>query len=395
MSKNNEYYGKHLEPEKTHEPIKKAAKISLKKLKEKPITGSMIEKKTIKAPSETEQAKGEHTKKKKSVGVKVGLGILAVLMLLFVGSVGFISAKFGKMNFEDARGSVEDNVSTNSSELDEAYEEKRSSKKEKNVYNVLLIGVDNDYLPGMSERGNSDGIMLLSVNTKTEQVVLTSIMRDVWIHIPEQYSTKVTLVYHDFGTETLISMIEHSFDIVVDNYALVNYFNIIEIIDALGGLDLDISANETNLVNDKMDNINYLTGDPDGTDYLTADDVGLTHLNGKQVTAWLRIRMDGGNDQKRTERARQVILAAKDKVSEMGLLELNSFSDVVLKNITTDVSTTQALSLLAQVPAYLKYEFVSNRIPLEGSYTSDESYIYIDYDENTKALHEAVYGDVE
>lgn len=327
-------------------------------------------------------------KKKKSLGLKILIGVLAVIAVLALCAVVFIGSKLGKLNFQELGGSAETGASTETADA-----EATVRPDEDEVMNILLVGVDNDYLPGMDDLGNADGIMLLSVNTKTKQVVLTSIMRDVYIEIPNQYSTKITLVYHDLGLEALIDTIEYNFDITIDNYAMVNYINIVNIVDALGGLELEIDASEISVMNDKMDNINYLVGDPEDSDMLSMSDVGMKLLNGKQVAAWLRIRMDGGNDQKRTERARRVILAAKDKVAEMGLLELNSFSDVVLENITTDITTTQALALLTKAPAYLKYDFVSSRIPLEGTYTGDGSYIYIDYDENVKALHESVYGE--
>lgn len=383
----NEYHGKHLAPEEKKEPKIQAPAT------DKPIEKT-IEKPTAEMPEEERrQEKPIKARKRMSTGLRIALGIFAVLALLFAGAVCFISVKLGKMNFDDVRSTVTDSISSAASKLDSSFEEKRSSQKEKEVYNILLIGVDNDNLAGLNDLGNADGIMLLSVNTKTKQVVLTSIMRDISIKIPDKYSTKITLVYHDLGTEALISTIEYNFDIIIDNYALVNYLNVIEIINALGGLELEINETEIAVMNGKIENLNTLTGDPAGTDILSASDAGVKLLNGKQVAALLRIRNDGGNDQMRTERARRVILAAKDKVADMSLAELNSFSDIVLQNITTDVSTTQALGLLVKVPAYLKYEFVSNRIPLEGTYTGDGSFIYIDYDANTEALHKAIYGD--
>lgn len=374
MSMKGKYSGKHVAPED------KASAETFHTMVKVP-----VEAQTKEEPKEEKEMK----EKKISTGLKIAIGIVCAIVLIAAVGFGFVRAKLGQLNYDNVRTAETDK--TVSDDADGGV----TPRQDKDVMNILLIGVDNDNLAGMEARGNADGLMLLSVNTKTKQIVLTSIMRDISIKVPDKYRTKITLVYRDFGTETLIDTIEYNFGITIDNYALVNYLNVIEIFDALGGLDMEISKGEINGMNSKMDNLNSLTGDPKGTDFLSAEDEGMTHLNGKQIAALLRIRNVGGNDEGRTERARKIILAAKDRVSEMGLVELNSFSDVVLKNITTDITANEALGLLAQVPAYLKYEFVSNRIPIDGSYTSDGSYIYVDYEENIAALHKAVFGDEE
>lgn len=319
-------------------------------------------------------------------GARLFLCIFLVFALLLSASTAFIYSKLSRINFENVRSGVNEILSIQNNNKD---------TQEKDVINILLVGVDNDYLPGMQDRGNADGLMLLSINRKTKRIVLTSIMRDISIRVPDEYSTKATLVYHDFGLETLIETLEYNFEVSIDNYVLVNYFDVIAVVDALGGLELEITAAEIDGMRKKIENLNSLTGDPAGTDVLTVEDAGIRVLNGKQVAALLRIRNTGNNDFGRTERARNIVLAMKDKVLDMGLLELNTFADVVMNNITTDLTTTNILGLLARAPAYMKYDFISSRIPVEGSYTGDGSFIYIDYEVNRQALHENIYDAIE
>ena len=100
------------------------------------------------------------------------------------------------------------------------------------VRNILLIGVDNDNREGMQSRGNADGLILLSINEKTKQVILTSLMRDIDVLLPEGYHTKITLSYYFRGIPGLIEVVERNFNVPIDNYVLVNYLNLIDIVDA-------------------------------------------------------------------------------------------------------------------------------------------------------------------
>jgi LCP family protein required for cell wall assembly len=348
----------------------------------------------------------KNSKKRKS-GLKiirVVLIILAVIVLLLASALAFLYSKLGQLNREKPSYQTEYGQLNQEESGDGAEHEfsgqgennrKEESDREDKIINIMLVGVDNDYLPGMDDRGNADGLMLMTINQKNKQIILTSLMRDSSISVPGRYNTKATLVYHDFGIDTLIDSIEYNFDIEIDNYVMVNYFGVMNVVDALGGLELEINAAEINGMQKKIENLNSLVGDPPGTDMLTAEDAGLRTLNGKQVAALLRIRNTGGNDAGRTARAREVILAAKDKACDLSLQGMNEFIDTVLSNITTDMSSTRILGLAIKVPSYAKYEFVSNRIPADGSYWDDGSFIYMDFDVNKKALHDLIYGPEE
>ena len=315
---------------------------------------------------------------------KIFFWLLTIILVVIISSVAagyfYISNKLEMVNYEARQNNIQSEDSGNSI----------GGKEDKDIINIMLIGVDNDYLPGMQERGNADGLVLVSINTNTKQIVMTSIMRDISIKIPDMYSTKVTLVYHYEGTDVLLDTLEYNFDIAIDKYVLVNYLNVIDIVDAMGGLEMEVTAAEIEGMETKIENLNTLTGDPPGTDVLTAEDAGIRLLNGKQVAALLRIRNTGNNDYGRTLRAREILTAMKDKAKEMSLSELNNLADVVMENVTTDMTTTDMLGLMIKAPAYMGYELISNRIPIEGSYSSDGSFLYIDYEANVKALHDLI-----
>lgn len=264
----------------------------------------------------------------------------------------------------------------------------------KDVTNILLIGVDNDYAAGMKDRGNSAGLIIASINKDTRQIILSSIMRDTCVSSPEGYKSKITLVYHESGTQVLIQTIEDNFKIPIDGYVLVNYFNVIDIVDAVGGLDLTLTDSEIYWMDSKIKNLCELTGKSYEENRLLVEDAGLLHLNGLQTAAYLRIRYAGNGDYERTSRARTVLSLLKDEVLGMSVVELNSFSSTVLPMITTDISKTTLLSLAMDALSLSKYETVSIRLPADGAFRESQdgnAMLIPDLEKNSSYLHSAIY----
>ena len=327
--------------------------------------------------------------------IKIILIILLVFAIICAGVYMFIWNKFSKMNVQNLR--QEEAVSSPIPDT-EPKEQKPESKKEvdfrenEDIINILLIGADNDYLPGMNSRGNADGIVIATLNKNTEKIIITSIMRDTRIKMPNGNSDKVTMIYHNHGMDTLMDSIENNFDIKLDNYLMVNYLNVVNIIDAAGGIMAQINEEDLPEFNKKLRNINGLVGVNADSDLLSSGQTGNILLNGRQAATYMRLRLTGGNDFGRTARVRHVLSELKTKLMDMNLRELNAFSDVVFENINTDLSAGDMMSLLGAAPKYMKYELVSSRIPIDDSYTGDGSYLYPDIEKNKEALHNIING---
>lgn len=264
------------------------------------------------------------------------------------------------------------------------------------VTNILLIGVDNDNLEGLEDRGNADGLMILSVNKGTKQVVLSSLMRDVKVSVPGVgYKTKLTLVYHYEGLGTLIDTIEQNFGIPIDNYVMVNYLSVVDVVDAMGGIELEVNSDELYWMKPKIINLNELLGQDADANLIDPSQAGTLTLNGIQTAAFLRIRYAGDGDFDRTGRARTVLMALADKAKELNVVEIFSLADRVLPQITTDLSQSGALSLLLNMPKYLGYDMVSNRIPIDDSWyfenSNNGSFVIIDLPVNREFLYRSIY----
>lgn len=280
-------------------------------------------------------------------------------------------------------------------ETDSSIKELLLDSSDGDVTNILLIGVDNDNAAGMQDLGNADGLIIVSINRETKQIVMTSLMRDIKVELPEGGYCKLTYSYHKGGTSMLIETIEKNFGIPIDSYVLVNYLNVVEIVDAVGGISMELTADELYHMQIKIRNINGLLGLDSEANMIPPENAGTLNLNGVQTAAYLRVRMAGNNDVERTARARNVLLKLKDKLLDMNVSQLNDFANTALPCITTNMAQSDIFKLMMGSVRYMNYEMVSARVPVDDSfyYSQDgNAYVVIDFDINRAAMQNIIYN---
>ena len=268
------------------------------------------------------------------------------------------------------------------------------NEEDDGVTNILLIGADNDVGSGMDSPGNADGLVIVSINDAKKQITLTSLMRDIRVIKPNGHATKLTVAYHDGGPELLIECIERNLEIDIDNYVLLTYHDIVKIVDAAGGIDMELYEDEIYHMQEKIEAVSKTVGVYWGDHMIPVDQPGVHKLNGIQAAAFMRVRMAGNGDYERTERARRIILGLKDNVDRMNLVKLASFANEVLPCITTDIAQDEIAGHIVRLGKYMNYEFVSNRIPVDDSfsYSNDSNgYTIIKYDINRDHFYDLVY----
>lgn len=263
-----------------------------------------------------------------------------------------------------------------------------------NVMNILVLGEDKDSTESMNEKGNgnADGQIIVSINNDTKKIVLSSLARDSFLHVDGEQGTKATLIYHYLGKEALCEAIESNLGIHIDNTVIFNYYSIIDVVDALGGVDLELNETEIYFTNEKIKQMNTYLLDMSSDDGLLENSPGMMHLNGKQAACYMRIRIsdDTNNDFGRTNRARKVILALKDEAMKAKKKDLIAVAKKVIPNVDFDFSLKELLELVGDVLNFKDYEMVSQCIPVEGTYTTSEGYVYMNYEENKKVLNESI-----
>lgn len=261
---------------------------------------------------------------------------------------------------------------------------------DENVYNVLLIGTD---ARNNSDRGRSDSMILVSINKTTEQVVMTSFLRDIYLYIPGVESTRLNHAYAYGGPDLLLDTLETNFKIPVDKYVQVDFYSFVTVVDAVGGVDIDVTDDEVEYVNKYLAEINRLEGRNENTDKLSSG--GSYTLNGEQALAYSRIRYIG-TDFGRTERQRTVLEEIFRNMSNMGVSELKALLDELLPNVTTNIQKDELFSLVLNSPSYLGYERIQCRVPADGTWWNltirGMAVLGIDFDSNIRYLGQNIYN---
>lgn len=263
----------------------------------------------------------------------------------------------------------------------------------KKVFNILLIGCDAREEGG---RGRSDSIILISINKESEQLIATSIMRDIYVEIPGHGNNRINAAYAYGGADLLVETVEKNFKIQIDRYASVDFFVFMDIVDQMGGVDLEISDEEFLVANAYINELNELLDEPYGTDWLPGG--GPHHLNGKQALGYSRIRYVGDADFERTKRQRAVLEQIFNKVKDYNLIELNTLLNIILPEVTTDLTEGEAITLALGMNAYKKYDLKQYRLPYDDTWRNMRikgmSVLGIDFETNIQNLKRDLYAGI-
>ena len=293
---------------------------------------------------------------------------------------------------EEKKGRVLDE-----SELNEIHQQMNQlsdvdTVEDEDVYNLLLVGVDRR---DKTWNGNSDSMMLVSINHTAKRVSVVSLMRDTYVNIPEHGYNKLNAAYALGGGPLLTETITDTYKVDVSRYAAVDFENMIQIIDALGGIDLEMTDAEVEVANGYMLDMCNTLG-LNGYDYVLPGG-GVYHCNGVQAVAYARNRYVGNSDYARTERQRYVISQIIEEVKRMDVAQLTQFVKDVLPLVTHNVEETEIWDLVTKAPEILQYKFVQDRIPYDNMY----DVIYVDsqdmlvpqWETTIEKLHNTIYGD--
>ena len=264
--------------------------------------------------------------------------------------------------------------------------------KEEGVKNILLIGNDSRT---EDESGRSDAMILVSISSRTNTIHMTSLLRDIYVDIPGHDGNRLNAAYAYGGPELLMETLEENFDIEVNRYMLVNFQAFANLVDAVGGVDLEVTNEEVQYINWYLVEYIQLQGNPEGTDYLDTSLSGTIHLNGPQALAYCRNRYIG-TDFARTERQRKVLAAAIKSAPLALVTNGGELIDGVMSNITTNLTKSELNGLMLQAPAMLTYDMISGSIPLEGTYSNANirgmAVLEVDFEANKEYIQTEIYG---
>ena len=343
----------------------------------------------------------------------VRVGIIAASFAIILSSVIFIAQKViaDNVNFTDFSDTVAqeeqfdtENVLDENAEVVQASEFnwdmiKGNPTYDENIYNILIIGGD---IAGKKDaRGNSDTLIIVSIDKNTKKIKLSSIMRDTYVPIPGYRDNKINSAYATGGVPLIKQVIEENFKVTIDSSVVVNYSTFVKVMDKLGGVkDVILNSKEARFINRECNKHGISSNLTEGTH----------DLNANQALHFARIRkinsdVYGNDDFGRTARQRFVINQLFQQYKNLNYAQLAGVLTSVMGELEIDEVLKKDIFLLAQVALKFNTDaFEEFRFPMDNAYSFasvplpgtnlNMSVVKIDdyWQTNVDALHEFIYG---
>ncbi|MGO5028020.1 LCP family protein [Candidatus Agathobaculum pullicola] len=265
-------------------------------------------------------------------------------------------------------------------------------KADENITNIALFGLDTREGDTQS---HSDCMMIVTVDNTRGKIKLISLMRDSLVNISEHGEDKLNAAYFLGGPSLAIRTINENFGTDITEYIAVNFEQLVEIIDALGGVEINVETTAELL---ELNRVIRDYGIEQGKEFSGVEETGLQTLDGVQALCYGRIRKGGtGDDWARVERQSIVLQAMFTKVQSMGASELIGLMQKIVPYVTTSLNPTEIAPLIVGAVKNGVPTLEHARVPLDSEwnyYGASSEYILYDLDVAADHIHEYIYNDV-
>lgn len=335
------------------------------------------------------ETKGKKTSGKKSSGKKskkrrkakvitFAIETVILLILLVVLYIFNRTERFSKVTYDDQV--VQDSVNELTEETLETMEQ---------YTNIALFGLDTRQAGSLGKGNRSDTIMIASINNETKDVKIISIYRDSYLNLANDKYRKCNEAYSIGGPEQAVAMLNMNLDLKIDHYMSVDFLAVSEVVDLMGGVEIDVDEYEI----EHLNNYTVETSKVTGKSTSKLRNTGLQLLDGVQATSYCRIRYTAGDDFKRTERQREVLEAIANKAKTLSVSELDSIVKAVFPMCATNMTVDQLLAIAANGLSYnitatsgFPFELVTDSVGSAGSCVIPK-----DMEANVTQLHQFLF----
>lgn len=343
----------------------------------RPVTGT-------KERQEPETVRRVPVKKKKSGKRKKSIAFRILLVVLFVAAI-VSGAYAGKIGFllDDTLNHLNRSSGVDLSTV----EVSKNIEHNNEIINILLVG--SDKRRDWAETGRSDSAMIATLDTKHNQLKLTSLMRDMYLPIPGHGENRFNAAYSFGGVELLYQTVAENFEVSVDGYAVVDFYTFCKVINELGGVKIKLTDEE----------YRYLVSAYPQKEWSHRLKPGKNHMSGAMALAYCRIRQDAQGDFGRTARQRNVLNAILKKAKKLSLSELLELAEKIVPEISTDLTNEEIISYMKTILFMGTTKIHQFRLPVDGSYTPQIIYgmdvLVTDVEQNREALQDFIENKVK
>ena len=318
--------------------------------------------------------------KKLSKGKKIALvfAIILLLVLIAVGCVaGYVMSKLDKIDTDETFKEEDIIINETAQDIGVGYT------------NFVLFGADSRDNDVESDL-NTDSIIIVSLNNETREIKLLSVYRDTLLDVGNGNIQKCNSAYRRGGAKQAINMLNQCLDMNIQKYVTVNWSIVSEVIDQLGGVEVEVTEAEMNAMNKFIKG----TAKVAGKKAVLITEPGVQTLDGVQATTYARIRKGVGDDYARTGRQRELIELALKKAIKSDLVTINNIIDTVFPEVSTNLTMSEILKYVSNLPKFKivdnsGFPFNKDSATLSGRGSCAFSLNYV---KDVKQLHEFLFG---
>ena len=310
---------------------------------------------------------------------KVAFILIGVIVTICLSGFGYVYFKLNKMYVKD--------------EAVKSTEEQGTMVE--GITNILLVGTDGEYV----EKGNrSDGMMVVTIDSKNKDIRISSIARDTYVDIPGYSTEKLTHAYAYEGIDLLREVFKVNFNLDIDKYIAVNFVSFMDIMDELGGVEVNVEEKDIKEINKYIDACYgyYKNKDEKDKEYITKS--GVQRLNGYQALAFSRIRYTDSAFA-RDNRHREVAESVYKEFAQKGVETYKKCAEIILNNTKTNISPIEMMNLAYTVLKINDKDIDQFQFPIEeyrnGHIINKQKGWVLEWDKepNLEAWHKFIFGE--
>ena len=310
---------------------------------------------------------------------RVAFILIGLIVTICLSGFGYVYLKLNKMY-------VKDEAVKNTEEQGTMVE---------GITNILLVGTDGEYI----EKWNrSDSMMVVTIDSKNKDIRISSIARDTYVDIPGYSTEKLTHAYAYEGIDLLREVFKVNFNLDIDKYIAVNFVSFMDIMDELGGVEVNVEEKDIKEINKYIDACYgyYKNKDEKDKEYITKS--GVQRLNGYQALAFSRIRYTDSAFA-RDNRHREVAESVYKEFAQKGVETYKKCAEIILNNTKTNISPIEMMNLAYTVLKINDKDIDQFQFPLEeyrnGHIINKQKGWVLEWDKepNLEAWHKFIFGE--